>query len=332
MNFGFGHGAVDFAGSGVVHMCGGMIAIAGGLCIGPRLGKYGPDGKPRPIPGHDIPMVMLGTFILALGWFGFNPGSTLAGTDNRIAIVAVNTMLAGAAASVGTLFTMYLVTGKPDPSMLCNGLLAGLVAITAPCAFVEHAGRGRPRLHRRVIVVFSVFFWERTAKIDDCVGAISVHGVCGCWGVLSVGLFANGSYGAGWGGVHKLFKDGAWTIINNDATPGDVEEVRGHDRHRGDRRLDRRGCHRHLRQVLRRPRRPISRSSARSSSMSASARSSCSDRSVSSGSRSRTSSSRSVPSARMKSSGLDIPEMGAEAYPDFQITDKSFAANCMMRR
>ena len=183
-----GHGAVDFAGSGVVHMCGGMIAIAGGLCIGPRLGKYGPDGKPRPIPGHDIPMVMLGTFILALGWFGFNPGSTLAGTDNRIAIVAVNTMLAGAAASVGTLFTMYLVTGKPDPSMLCNGLLAGLVAITAPCAFVNTRARCILGFIAGVIVVFSVFFWERTAKIDDAVGAISVHGVCGCWGVLSVGL------------------------------------------------------------------------------------------------------------------------------------------------
>ena len=162
-------------------------------------------------------MVMLGTFILAFGWFGFNPGSTLAGTDNRIAIVAVNTMLAGAAASVGTLLTMYLVTGKPDPSMLCNGLLAGLVAITAPCAFVNSAGAVILGFIAGVIVVFSVFFWERVAKIDDCVGAISVHGVCGCWGVLSVGLFANGSYGQGWGGVHKLFKDGAWQIINNDA-------------------------------------------------------------------------------------------------------------------
>ena len=100
--------ACDFAGSGVVHMCGGVIAIAGGMVIGPRLGKYGQDGKPRPIPAHDMPMVMLGTFILAFGWFGFNPGSTLAGTDNRIAIIAVNTMLAGAAASVGTMFTMYI--------------------------------------------------------------------------------------------------------------------------------------------------------------------------------------------------------------------------------
>lgn len=224
INWGLGHGAVDFAGSGVVHMCGGMIAIAGGLVCGPRLGKYGPDGKPRPIPGHDTTIVMLGTFILAFGWFGFNPGSTLAGTDNRIAIIAVNTMLAGAAASVGTLITLYLVTGKPDPTMLCNGLLAGLVAITAPCAFVNSAGAILIGLIAGVIVVFSVFFWEGVAKIDDCVGAISVHGVCGCWGVLSVGLFANGSYGQGWGGVHKLFKDGQWQVLINDGSKAVIDK------------------------------------------------------------------------------------------------------------
>ncbi|TCO84372.1 ammonium transporter [Chthoniobacter flavus] len=224
INWGLGHGAVDFAGSGVVHMCGGMIAIAGGLVCGPRLGKYGPDGKPRPIPGHDTTIVMLGTFILAFGWFGFNPGSTLAGTDNRIAVIAVNTMLAGAAASVGTLVTLYLVTGKPDPTMLCNGLLAGLVAITAPCAFVNSAGAVLIGFIAGVIVVFSVFFWERVAKIDDCVGAISVHGVCGCFGVLSVGLFANGSYGQGWGGVHKLFKDGQWQVLINDGSKAIIDK------------------------------------------------------------------------------------------------------------
>ena len=222
-NFALGHGAVDFAGSGVVHLCGGVICLAGAICIGPRLGKYDKNGKPRPIPGHDVPMVMLGTFILAFGWFGFNPGSTLAGTDNRIAVVAVNTMLAGAAASVGTLLTMYLVTGKPDPTMLCNGLLAGLVAITAPCAFVNTLGAVIIGFVAGVIVVFSVFFWEKKG-VDDCVGAISVHGVNGLWGVLSVGIFANGSYGAGWGGVHKLFKDGAWTIINNDALPATLKK------------------------------------------------------------------------------------------------------------
>ena len=218
--FGLGHGAVDFAGSGVVHMCGGMIALAGTMVIGPRLGKFGKDGKPRAMPAHDIPMVMLGTFILALGWFGFNPGSTLAGTDSRIAVVAVNTMLAGAAASVGALIMMYITTGKPDPSMLCNGLLAGLVAITAPCAFVNTGGAVTIGFIAGIIVVLSVFFWDRVAKQDDPVGAISVHGVCGCWGVLAVGIFANGSYGTGWGGVHKLIKEGAeMVIINNDALP-----------------------------------------------------------------------------------------------------------------
>jgi Amt family ammonium transporter len=122
------------------------------------------------------------------------------------------------------MLTMYLVAGKPDPSMLCNGLLAGLVAITAPCAFVNSAGAVAIGFIAGVIVVFSVFFWERVAKIDDCVGAISVHGICGAWGVLSVGVFANGSYGAGWGGVHKLFKDGAWTIINNDAAAATLKK------------------------------------------------------------------------------------------------------------
>jgi Amt family ammonium transporter len=218
MNFGLGHGAVDFAGSGVVHMCGGMIAIAGAAVIGARLGKFGKDGKPRAIPGHDLPMVMLGTFILAFGWFGFNPGSTLAGTDNRIAIIAVNTMLASAAGTVGTVLVMYILTKKFDPSMMCNGMLAGLVAITAPCAFVTSGGAVLLGFIAGVLVVASVFFIERVLKLDDPVGAISVHGVCGAWGLLSVGLFANGSYGGGWGGVHKLFKDGAWTIIQNDGT------------------------------------------------------------------------------------------------------------------
>ena len=218
INWSLGHGAVDFAGSGVVHMCGGVIAIAGSMVLGPRLGKFGKDGKPRAMPGHDIPMVMLGTFILAFGWFGFNPGSTLAGADNRIAIIAVNTMLAGAAASIGTMLTMYLVTGKPDPSMLCNGLLAGLVAITAPCAFVNSAGAVLLGAIAGILVVGSVFFVERVLKLDDPVGAISVHGACGCWGVLSVGLFANGSYGGGWGGVHKLFKDGQWMRLVNDGS------------------------------------------------------------------------------------------------------------------
>ena len=217
INNGLGHGHVDFAGSSVVHMCGGMIALAGALIIGPRLGKFGPDGKPRPIPGHNLVYVMLGTFILAFGWFGFNPGSTLAATDHRIAIVAVNTMLASATGALFTYFTIVAMTGKPDPSMLCNGMLAGLVAITAPCAFVSSLGACIIGAVAGVIVVFAVFFFEKRG-IDDPVGAISVHGINGAWGVLSVGLLANGSYGAGWGGVHKLIKgDQMMTILNDGA-------------------------------------------------------------------------------------------------------------------
>ena len=221
INFGLGHGHVDFAGSSVVHQTGGMIALAGALMIGPRLGKFGPDGKARPIPGHNIPMVMLGTFILAFGWFGFNPGSTLSGTDNRIAIIAVNTMLASASGALFAMLAMMWKFGKPDPSMMCNGMLAGLVAITAPCAFVNASGAVLIGALAGLLVVVSVFFIERVLKIDDPVGAISVHGTCGSLGVLSVGLFANGTYGQGWGGVHKLIKDGA---ITNDGAKETIDK------------------------------------------------------------------------------------------------------------
>lgn len=224
MNFGLGHGHVDFAGSSVVHMTGAMIALAGAICIGPRIGKFGPDGKPRAIPAHDITLVVSGTIILAFGWFGFNPGSTLAGTDHRIAIVAVNTMLASASGAVVSAIIMWCLFKKPDPTMMCNGLLAGLVAITAPCAFVNSAGAVLIGVIAGGLVVGGVFFVERILKVDDPVGAVAVHGVNGAWGVLSLGLFANGSYGAGWNGVHKLFKDGAWQIINNDATAATLKK------------------------------------------------------------------------------------------------------------
>ena len=137
VNFGLGHGHVDFAGSSVVHEVGGVAALAGAIVIGPRIGKYGKDGTVNTIPGHNIPMALLGTFILAFGWFGFNPGSTLAGGDLRIAVVAVNTMLASAAGAFAAMMYMYTKRQKPDPGMLANGMLAGLVAITAPCAFVN---------------------------------------------------------------------------------------------------------------------------------------------------------------------------------------------------
>ncbi len=215
-NFGLGHGHVDFAGSSVVHMCGGMIALAGAAVLGPRLGKYSRDGRPRPMPGHNLVYVGLGTFILAFGWFGFNSGSSLAGTDNHIAIIAVNTMLSSAAGGVAAYVTMMIKFGKPDPSILCNGILGGLVAITAPCAFVSSSGAFVIGMVAGVMVVYSVLFVEGKLKLDDPVGAISVHGVNGAWGVLSVGLLANGNYGAGWGGVHKLVKDGVVKVVLND--------------------------------------------------------------------------------------------------------------------
>jgi Amt family ammonium transporter len=197
---GLGHGAVDYAGSGVVHLQGGALALITAILIGPRIGKFDEKGKPRPILGHDIPMVQLGTFILAFGWFGFNAGSSLAGADGRIGIVAVNTMIAGMAATLSGVIYMWAKYGKPDPSMMCNSMLAGLVAITAPCAFVTPMGAFIIGAIAGVLVIVSVFFWEKRG-IDDPVGAISVHGVNGAWGVLAVGLFADGTYGAGWNGV-----------------------------------------------------------------------------------------------------------------------------------
>jgi Amt family ammonium transporter len=183
-------------------MQGGVIALAIGWLIGPRIGKYNAEGKiVKPIAPHHIPMVMLGTFILAFGWFGFNAGSSLAGTDGRIGIIATNTMLASASAAITAMITVWAITGKPDPSMMCNGMLAGLVAITAPCAFVTPwaafffvgglAG---------IFVVFSVFFFDKLG-IDDAVGANTVHGVNGLWGILALGLFADGTYGGGFNGV-----------------------------------------------------------------------------------------------------------------------------------
>ena len=178
----------DFAGSGIVHMCGGLAAMMGAIFLGPRIGKYDADGKPRAIPGHNIPFAILGVFILWLGWFGFNPGSELA-ADATVISVAVNTMLAAAAGGVACAGTIWLKSGKPDLAMIGNGVLAGLVAITAPCGAVTPGMSVIIGAIAGVIVVFAVFFFDRI-HIDDPVGAISVHGVCGAWGVLSVGLFA----------------------------------------------------------------------------------------------------------------------------------------------
>jgi Amt family ammonium transporter len=197
---GLGHGAVDYAGSGVVHLQGGALALITAVLIGPRIGKYLPNGKINPIKAHNIPMVMLGTFILAFGWFGFNAGSSLAASDGRIGIIATNTMLASASGAILSMLYVWLTTGKPDPTMMCNGMLAGLVAITSPCAFVTPGGAFIIGAVSGVLVVLSVNFFDRV-KIDDPVGAISVHGTNGAWGLISVGLFSDGSYGQGWSGV-----------------------------------------------------------------------------------------------------------------------------------
>jgi Amt family ammonium transporter len=216
-NFGLGHGHVDFAGSSVVHMVGGVTALAGAMVLGPRIGKFNKDGTANPIPGHNIPMGILGCFILAFGWFGFNPGSTLAGSDLRIAVIAVNTMLASASGALAAMLYMWIKFGKPDPSMSANGFLAGLVAITAPCAFVSSFWAFVIGLIAGVILCWAVFFVENTLKVDDPVGAIAVHGVNGAWGVLSLGLFADGTYGDGFnnveGTVRGLFYGGASQFV-----------------------------------------------------------------------------------------------------------------------
>lgn len=197
-NLGLGYGYVDFAGSGVVHAMGGVAAFVGARVLGPRLGKYNKDRSANTLAGHHIPMAMLGTFILLVGWFGFNAASTLAATDVQFAVVATNTALAAAFGVVfGMLWSMRRL-GKPDPGMMANGMLGGLVAITAPAAFVSPQSAAIIGAIGGVLVIESLLFIEKKLKIDDPVGAIAVHGVAGTFGVLAVGLFANGTYGAGW--------------------------------------------------------------------------------------------------------------------------------------
>jgi Amt family ammonium transporter len=200
-NFGWGHGHVDFAGSSVVHMTGGMIALIAANMLGPRQGKYRNDGTVNALAGHNAPMVVLGTFVLAFGWFGFNAGSTLAATDTRTTVVAVNTMLSSAAGCMSACLYTWYRFGRPDLSMMCNGMLAGLVSITAPCAFVPSLAAVIIGTIAGVLVTTSALFVERVLRIDDPVGAVSVHGVGGAWGILALGLFADGRYGHGINGV-----------------------------------------------------------------------------------------------------------------------------------
>jgi Amt family ammonium transporter len=194
-----GAGYVDFAGSGVVHAVGGVAALAGSIVLGPRIGKYNADKTANTIPGHNLPMAQLGCFVLLFGWFGFNAASTFAATDVQFATVAANTAIA---AAVGATVAMYYIihkTGKVDSGMMVNGMLAGLVAITAPCAFVAPWAAAVIGAVAAILVIVAVGFIERRG-IDDPVGAIAVHGVGGIFGVLCVGIFANGKYGAGWNG------------------------------------------------------------------------------------------------------------------------------------
>ena len=207
-NLGLGHGFVDFAGSSVVHAVGGLCALAGAYVLGSRIGRFDRDGKPRAIPGHNIPMAIVGVIILVFGWFGFNAGSTLNGGDLRFAVVAVNTLLAACAGCMTAMFFMWKRFGKPDPSMTANGMLAGLVAITAPCAFVPAWAAVVIGGVAGIVVCLGVLAVERW-RIDDPVGAVAVHGFNGLWGVFALGLFADGTYGAGLngvgGGVRGLF-------------------------------------------------------------------------------------------------------------------------------
>jgi Amt family ammonium transporter len=191
----FGAGARDFAGSGVVHAVGGFVALAGAKLVGARMGKYSPSGKPNTIPGHSMTMVALGTFILFFGWFGFNPGSTMAATDLRISVIAVNTFLAGAAGAVAGVYYSLIRTGKIDLGLACNAGLAGLVGVTAPCAYITPLSAVIIGAIAALIMIWALGFVEKVLKVDDVVGAVSVHGFGGIWGLLAVGIFADGTYG-----------------------------------------------------------------------------------------------------------------------------------------
>jgi Amt family ammonium transporter len=209
--WGLGHGVIDFSGAGVIHALGGVIALVGTWLLGPRVRKYR-AGRPQPLPGHHVPMVVLGTLIVAFGWFSLHAGCALAGTDLSLSGVVVNTTLAAVASTLAAMVTLGAKKMKPDPTLICNGMIAGLVAISGPCPFVDSWAAVLVGAVAGSVVVGSVLLLERRG-IDDPVGAISVHGVAGLWGLLAVGIFANGKYGADFnsvpGGVRGLFYGGA---------------------------------------------------------------------------------------------------------------------------
>ena len=197
----------DFAGSTVVHSLGGWAALAGAIMVGPRLGKYNKDGSINAIPGHNMPLAALGVFILWFGWYGFNPGSTLLAIGG-VSHVAVTTTLAAATGAIGAMIISWVVFKKPDLSMSLNGALAGLVGITAPCASVSTLSAAIIGLVAGILVFYSCLFFERKLKIDDPVGAVSVHGVCGAWGTLAVGFFGQHSIDVQYWSDDTAIKDG----------------------------------------------------------------------------------------------------------------------------
>jgi Amt family ammonium transporter len=207
-----GNGVQDFAGSTVVHLSGATGALAALLLLGPRKGKYGPDGKPRQIPGHNMPLFGLGVLILWLGWFGFNPGSTLGVGDGRFAEIVVVTNLAAAAGVIGAAITIIAVRKTLDVGMVGNGAIAGLVAITAPSGYVEFWAAPIIGVIAGVLVVFSVILIDK--KIDDPVGALSAHGMAGIWGTLACGLFTSTRL-AEYNGIGDpgLFYNGSFTQL-----------------------------------------------------------------------------------------------------------------------
>jgi Amt family ammonium transporter len=207
-NLSMGSGAVDFAGSGVVHAVGGVAGFVGALMVGARRGKYDNEGKPRSIPGHNMGYVVIGAMILMFGWFGFNPGSTLAATDLRISVIAVNTFLAGVAGAVVAYYISLVRTGKANIAVTASGLIGGLVAITAPCAFVDPWAAVVIGAIAGGLVIVVAEYLERRWRLDDPVWAVACHGGAGIWGLLAVGIFANGTYG----GVNGIIS-GEWGQI-----------------------------------------------------------------------------------------------------------------------
>jgi Amt family ammonium transporter len=205
-------GMFDFAGSTVVHSVGGWAALTGAMVLGPRLGKYSKEGKVQPIPGHSLALATIGVFVLWFGWFGFNPGSTMAADPGAIGRIAVATNTAAAAAAVSASITAWLLLGKPDLSMILNGALAGLVAITAPCAFVSIPSSLIIGFAAGFLVVVSVLFFDKI-KIDDPVGATSVHLVCGVFGTLCVGLFAQADFTPNTTGNGLFFGGGSGLLM-----------------------------------------------------------------------------------------------------------------------